>query len=459
MKKKVKIAYIGGGSRAWARKLMSDLAINDEIYGEVCLYDIDFSAASDNVIIGNMIARSKTARSAWNYTAARTIEEALDNSDVVVISILPGTFEDMRSDVHTPEKFGVYQSVGDTAGFGGYLRAMRCAPTFMGFAEKIKACCPNALVINYTNPMTLCTRILIETFKEIKIIGCCHEVFGTQELLAKLVADAYGIDEPSREEIEIGVSGVNHFTWLTDAHYKGKDIFPIFAEAAKRYEKTGYAVSDAKANDGNVMFCKNIIKFEMFDRYGVIPAAGDRHLAEFFNGKWYLRSPEYARSKGFNLTSVDWRIADQKQKIEKTKAIVAGKESVTAEASKEEGVKQIKAFLGLGDLTTNVNIANKGQIKNYPLGAVVETNAKISDGKIEPVETKPLPPEINSFVLKHVYRHEAFINAMNRHDARAVEYIIADDPQCSSLTLDQVHVLFEEMFENTKYMLEPFWNK
>ena len=156
----VKIAYIGGGSRGWAWKLMSDLAEARYISGHVSLYDIDYQAAKNNEIIGNQIKKDHPNVKDWTYKAEETLEAALEGADVVVISILPGTFNEMGSDVHTPEKYGIYQSVGDTVGPGGIVRALRTIPMFEKIALAIRDVCPNAWVINYTNPMAMLTGYL-----------------------------------------------------------------------------------------------------------------------------------------------------------------------------------------------------------------------------------------------------------------------------------------------------------
>lgn len=148
----IKIAYIGGGSRGWAWALMSDLASCDDISGDVYLYDIDFEAAQHNEIIGNMYKDCENAKSVWNYKAVETAKDALTGADFVIISILPGTFDEMESDVHAPEKYGIYQSVGDTSGPGGIVRAMRTIPMYEEIAENIKNYCPDAWVIQLHQP-------------------------------------------------------------------------------------------------------------------------------------------------------------------------------------------------------------------------------------------------------------------------------------------------------------------
>ena len=237
----IKIAYIGGGSRQWARGLMSDLIVADDISGQVYLYDIDYEAALINEKIGNNSNLAEGAKTTWNYKAVKTIEEALSGADFVVISIMPGTFDEMYSDVHTPEKYGIYQAVGDTTGPGGVVRALRTIPMYEYFALKIKECCPDAWVINYTNPMTVCTNTLYRVFPEIKAFGCCHEVFATQKILIEAMEDILGIKGAVREDIKVNPIGINHFTWLTEAKYQNIDLYPVYREYALKNKETGMA--------------------------------------------------------------------------------------------------------------------------------------------------------------------------------------------------------------------------
>ena len=453
----LKIAYIGGGSRAWARKLMCDLALEETICGTVALYDINKEAATDNAIIGNKISAKAESKSKWHYVVSESMEEALTGADFVVLSILPHTFQEMRAEVHIPEKLGIYQSVGDTAGFGGYMRAMRTAPIYIGFAEAIKKYAPNAWVINYTNPMTLCTRVLYEYFPEIKLFGCCHEVFGAQKVLAKAYAEVTGNPMPDRKDIKTEISGINHFTWCTKATYNGEDLFPIFEKISKQYAEKGFYEGSDHGNCDSVGYCGNVIKFELYKRYGALPAAGDRHLAEFLNGQWYLKNLKEVKAKRFNLTSVDWRIATQKALYERSKRMVSGEEEIVVKPSGEEGVRQIKAVLGLGDLVTNVNLPNKGQIEGYPLGAVVETNAIFKENRVEPIKATPLPVEVDALIIKHVYHHEAFIKALKMKDIEMVKKIIADDPQCGGVSYEAVSAVFDEIYEHNRHALDYYW--
>ena len=453
----LKIAYIGGGSRGWAWGLMSDLASCDDISGDVYLYDIDMEAAKNNEIIGNKFKTAEGAKSVWNYTAVETIDEALTGADFVVLSILPGTFDEMESDVHAPEKYNIWQSVGDTAGPGGILRAMRTIPMYEYIAEKIKVNCPKAWVINYTNPMTLCVKALYRVFPEIRAFGCCHEVFGTQKFLAKMVQEAFGVENVDRHEIKVNPVSVNHFTWLTSATWHEHDLFPYYKEYCEK-NADGYKSGD-EAVDNNWMnssfASSEKVKIDLFNRFGYIAAAGDRHLAEFCEGKWYLESPERVKEMHFGLTTVAWRKEDLKKRLAKSARLVSGEEDVKINGTGEEGVNQIRALLGLCELITNVNIPNQGQIPNLPLGAVVETNAIFRANSLTPVFAGPIPKEIYPLISRVCAEQEVVSEGIAERDLNKLFNAFTNDPLVTC-SMDDAKKLFKEMCENTKEYLTMY---
>ncbi len=453
----IKIAYLGGGSRGWAWGLMSDLASCDDISGQVALYDIDFQAAKDNEIIGNQFRTVEGVRSDWHYQAVTTLPEALSGADFVVISILPGTFDEMESDVHAPEKYGIYQSVGDTSGPGGILRAMRTVPMFEEIAREIKAHCPNAWVINYTNPMTLCIKTLYRVFPKIKAFGCCHEVFGTQKLLACMVEETFGVKNIDRHEIKVNPVGINHFTWLTSAFWQDKDLFPYYKKFCQKYRE-GYQSGDGQIDSNwmnNSFVSTEKVKIDLFLRYGYIAAAGDRHLAEFCEGKWYLENPEKVSEMQFGLTSVAWRKNDLKERLEKSRRLRSGQEQVTINGTGEEGVNQIRALLGLCDLVTNVNLPNKGQIPNLPLEAVVETNAFFCSGSLTPVLAGPVPLEIYPLIARICGQQESLSEGIAQRDLHKIFAVFANDPLVTC-SLADAKKLFQEMCHNTEKYLSMY---
>jgi len=454
--KDLKVAYIGGGSRGWAWTLMSDLADCKNMSGDVYLYDIDFEAAQHNETIGNLYNACEGAHSVWNYHAAKTAQEALEGADFVIISILPGTFDEMESDVHTPEKYGIYQSVGDTSGPGGIIRAMRTIPMFEEIAKNIKNFCPKAWVINYTNPMTLCVKTLYRVFPEIKAFGCCHEIFGTQNILAIALQEVCGITVKDKSEIRVNPVSVNHFTWLTKATYRNMDLFPVYEEFINRYYETGYTKNMDENWMNNVFATSQRVKFDLFRRYGHIAAAGDRHLAEFCPGKWYLNDPETVRSWGFGLTPVSWRKQNLQERLEKSRKLRTGEEPVKITLSGEEGALQMQALLGLREpLVTNVNIPNQGQIPNLPLGAVVETNAVFSGDTVIPVQAGEIPQTIYPLIARVCGEQELVSDAIARRDLQAICDAFVCDPLVTC-SYEDAKKLFKEMVLNTRKYLDSY---
>lgn len=455
----IKIAYIGGGSRGWAWGLMSDLASCSDISGDVYLYDIDYEAAKHNEIIGNKFNNAAGAKSTWNYYAVDNIESSLSGADFVIISILPGTFDEMESDVHAPEKYDIYQSVGDTSGPGGIVRGMRTLPMYEFIAEKIKENCPDAWVINYTNPMTLCVKALYKVFPEIKAFGCCHEVFGTQKFLAKMVQETFNTEEIPREEIKVNPVGVNHFTWLTKATWRNMDLFPYYRDFVIKNKDKGYlAIGDPVDNNwmNNSFRSDEMVKMDLFSRYGYIAAAGDRHLAEFCEGKWYLENPERVKEMHFGLTTVAWRKDNLiNNRLAKSKRIISGEEEVEIKGTGEEGINQIRALLGLCDLVTNVNIPNQGQIPNLPLGAVVESNAVFRANSLEPVFAGPIPAEIYPLISRICGEQEIVFEGIMERNLDKIFAGFSNDPLVTC-GLKNARLLFKEMCENTKAYLTMY---
>ena len=453
--KNLKIAYIGGGSKAWARTLMNDLAKEEELAGTVLLYDINYAAAKDNEKIGNALSDREDIKGKWKYVAKEKIDDALCGADFVFISILPGTFEEMSSDVHLPEEYGIYQSVGDTVGPAGIIRSLRTVPMYEEFALAIKRCCPKAWVVNFTNPMTVCVRTLYKVFPEIKAIGCCHEVFGTKRLMVRMLKEEYDI-QAKRDDIKINVFGVNHFTWVNEAHFRDMDLVPMYAKYVEEHQ----GGAEEKWGDDWIHLPDNnkaLVKFDLYRRYGVIAAAGDRHLAEFCPGNWYLKDKETVEKFGFNLTTVQWRTdVFTKEKEDKTKELLAGNPFELYESG-EEMVAQIKALLGLGDFVTNVNMPNGGQIPNLPLGVVVETNAYFSGDSIKPIFAGEMPKQIAGLTLPIIAEQEAVVEAGLTGNYDLAFSAFVNSPNMTA-PLDKAREMFDRMLYNTRNYL-PFYEQ
>jgi alpha-galactosidase len=460
MQKTIKIAYIGGGSKLWARVFMSDLAVAENLGGEIALYDIDIPAAERNAKIGERINQDKRTKSKFDYKVYTNLEKALEGATFVVLSILPGTFKEMRSDVHAPEKYGILQSVGDTAGPGGVLRAMRTVPIYEGFAKAIKKVCPDAWVINFTNPMSICTKTLFDVFPEIKAFGCCHEVFHAQEFLTCVLKEIKGI-KVHRSQIYTDACGVNHFTWITEAKYGDIDLLALLPEFEEKFYEEGYFEREGKSRfefKTDPFAYGNKVKLDLYNKYGVLAAAGDRHLAEFMPSTWYLKDEKAVKEWQFGLTTVDWREADQTKKIAESIEMAEGRKQFNVVKSTEEAVDLMKALLGFGAIVSNVNMPNKGQMPQMPLGSIVETNCVFSNDQVKPVVSDPLPSAVANLVYRACANIDTCYEGIKERNLGKIYLSFANQALCNTLTMEQSYELFKEMCYNTKDYLSDYFD-
>ena len=199
------------------------------------------------------------------------------------------------------------------------------------------------------------------------------------------------------------------------------------------------------------------IKLDLFKRYGVLAAAGDRHLCEFVPADWYMKDAATAEKWKYNLTSVAWRKQDKEEKVQETKDLAAGKKPVELKASGEEGVNQMAALAGLGSYVTNVNVPNLGQIPNLPMGAVVETNAYFSGDSVRPLYAGAIPGAINHMVIRHAYNQEEIVKCALAGDYEGAFKVFINDPQMR-LPLEEARKMYDEMLYATRAYL-PYYEK
>ncbi len=441
----LKIAYLGGGSRLWARALLRDLALSAHLDGELVLFDLNAAAARKNVLVGEDIFARPEARSRLHVRAARTLPDALRAADAVVISTEPGPVTMRYADLVIPARHGILQTVGDTTGPGGLLRALRAIPDYLEFGEAISRHCPRAWVINYTNPMTLCTATLHAAFPGIRAFGCCHEVLGVRERLAADVARWLDLAAPPREEIELDIAGLNHFTWATAARWRGIDLFPWLAQDAARSAARRDATALARKNRAREQWFESpgLVALDLFRRYGALGAAGERHLVEFLPE--YLRDEPTLHRWGIVATPYAWRLRHRQGPDETLAAL----RRQPLKPSGEEGVRLLEALTGHGSIVTSVNLPNAGQMPGLPSGAIVETNARFSAGQIAPLVPRRLAPAAESRVRQIAEVQAQVLHAARTRDISAAFNALVADPLCAR-PIDDAWRMFSEMLAHAR---------
>ena len=308
--------------------------------------------------------------------------------------------------------------------------------------------------------MALCVRTLYRVFPEIKAFGCCHEVFGTQNVLKGIAEQALGVADIPRADIHVNVVGVNHFTWFTKASYRNHDLFPIYEQFINEHYEEGYNEPDR--NWANSTFnCAHRVKFDLFRRYGAIAAAGDRHLAEFMPGGSYLKDPETVESWKFGLTTVDWRKEDLQKRLARARRLASGEEQVNLTPTGEEGILLIKALCGIGRLVSNVNVPNyAGQIPNISRDTVVETNAVFSYDSISPMYAGEAPAPVLGLLTPHIENQRDILDAALTCDFELALKAFMNDPLVAGrITEAQGAALLRDMIDNTITYLPEGWKK
>lgn len=438
--KNTKICIIGGGSRLWAINFMKDLALNKEAEGTVVLYDIDKEASRNNVEVGKRMLKINNNEDRFSFVAIDELEPALEGSDLVLIVIEPGKTECRYADLVLPEQYGILETVGDTTGPGGLIRARRALPLFFDFARAIKKVCPNAWVINYTNPMTLCTAALYKAFPEIKAFGCCHEVFHTEDALCRIVEKEFNVPLPNRRDLRVDITGVNHFTFMTGAWWEGHDLMPIVKRIANAPATFSDHTAIAKEREKNEKWfdCDQLVAYEFLKRFGVLGAAGDRHLAEFV--PWFLKEERYLNSLGVVRTPYSWRLKNAAEKRAKTFT----DEELVAKPSGEEGVDIMMALLGGKPLKTNMNRPNEGQISYLPKGRIVESLGLIDNDSVTPILSSDPPLAIQELVKRISDEQQIALDAIWEGDDEKLFEAFLMDP-LMDLPIDKARELFDKM--------------
>lgn len=438
--KETRICIIGGGGRLWAIQFMKDLAYNTMTHGTLVLYDIDKEAARNNIAVANQVFAVNKSEGRFNVIAIDDLGEALSGCDMVIISIEPGRTECRYGDLVLPEQYGILQSVGDTTGPGGIMRARRALPIFFDLAKKIEQFCPDAWVINYTNPMTLCTAALYKAFPAIKALGCCHEVFHTQNFLAKKVSQWFGVATPDRREIKIDLTGVNHFTFVTKAFWQGHDLMAKLIEEVQDPATFADETEIAKERLTNEKWfdCDQKIALAFLRDFGALGAAGDRHLAEFV--PYFLTSDENLHTYGVIRTPYEWRMRTAKEKRSK----IFKDEDLKAVLSDEEGVDIMRSLMGDKSMVTNINRPNEGQISYLPKGRIVESNGLISEDSIRPIVATDPPLAIQNLVRQVSDVQEMVLEAIYNNDDNLLFTAFLSDP-LMNLSLDKARELFDKM--------------
>lgn len=434
-----KIAFLGAGSFGFTRGLVRDILTFPELAdSELWLMDIDqerldfIKTAVDRIIdAGKYPAK---------VTATTNRQQALDGADGVVITILQGGPEIFRTDIEIPKKYGVDTNIGDTRSVSGFFRACRTMPVMLDFARDIQRLCPNAIVLNYTNPMAmLCRGMQGET--NIQVSGLCHSVQGTAHMLANWIG-------APMNEVTYMCAGINHQAWYLDFKWNGKDAYPLIKEAITTRED---------------IYNHEQVRNEMYLHLGYYVTESSGHNSEYV--AWFRKREDLiekycTHGTGWNPGAYAY-ILNEYLKIAAT-----WRDNIKAELEKpinlnrgaEYAASIFNATFGDGDLFEfNGNVRNFGLIDNLPEGCCVEVPVLASKRGLNPMHVGPLPAQLALLNNISARCEEMVVEANVTGNKDLVYQACYFDPLASAvLSLDEIKTMTDEMFEANKEWLPQF---
>lgn len=437
---RLNIAYIGGGSCNFGWKLIPELA-DIELCAMVKLYDIDKTCALANEVIGNNIHDRGNTKGDIVYLACDEAEEALRDADFVILAFEPGGLEEQVSQLHLPETYGIFQTGSENSGLSSVIRALKIMPLCAEYSHMIEHLCPNAWVINLCTPMAECMTVLHNEFTEMKLVGVSSDTFASRELIATMLCESRGISGIRRRDIKTNLLGISGFSWYDEITWEGEDLMPLFREYAEKYGDSGYEyrINEYKTNpDADA----HRVKFDLFLRFGMIPAVNDRSAAEFCP-PWYTKNTKEMNSWKFSPMTVNYKKRIMTDKTARVKKYMSG-ETLPRSVDSTEVPEIIRALCGGGNLISAVSLPNKGQVENLPLNAIVETNALISCESVRPVCSGKLPESAAGLSVRHVYNRQAVVRAFEERDLDIAFNAFLNDP-LMTCSLTEATELYREM--------------
>lgn len=444
-----KITFIGAGSIVFAKNLLLDILSVPELRNsKISLMDIDAERLALIEKLARRVIDANGFETAVEVTTNR--REALKGAKYVISMIQVGGLDGYQFDIEIPRKYGVNQAVGDTLGPGGVFRGLRTIPVYLDIAKDMEDLCPDALFINYVNPMAINCWALNKATK-IKNVGLCHSVQGTAEDMARYLDLPY-------EGVNYISAGINHMAWFLKYERNGEDLYPRLKE---------------KYNDPDI-YKHDVSKFEFLKYFGYFVTESTIHLSEYVpyfrkSEEWVKKIHKMQREDPENSYGgpLGWTTEDESgaylkvcREVNKTffedmKRLV--EEDLEIKRTHEYGSYIIEAMETNKAVIIHGNVENKGYITNLPQGSVVEVPCVVNKNGIQATHIGELPPQLAALNRTNINVQELAVEGSLTGDKEKIYQAVMMDPLTSAvLTLPEIYCMVDEMFEANKRWLPQF---
>lgn len=430
-----KVTYIGAGSAVFARQVITDILCIDGLdSGEFALVDVD----AERLELARQLVSKLVERSGkdWKVFASTERRALLDGSDYVANSIEVAGLANVRHDYDIPRRYGVDQCIGDTIGPGGIFKALRTGPDWLDICADVERACPRAIVLNYTNPMSILTLAALRS-TSLEVVGLCHSVQGTSWQLSQYLGVPY-------RELVWECAGINHNAWFTRLEHGGEDAYPRLRERAEVPE----------------VYEQDPVRFEVMKHLGYFVTESSGHFSEYvpyFRKRQdligrYIRDG-YLGESGFYANNWPyWRETNDVWVGE----MLAGTRDIPSARSAEYASYIVEALEGGRPKVVYGNVRNSGLISNLPDGCV-EVACLVDQRGVHPTHFGSLPEQVAALNRAHMAVHELVVQALLERDrSKALHALMLDPLTAAVCSLQEIRAMFDEMWDAQREDLSAF---
>jgi alpha-galactosidase len=414
------IVIIGAGSVEFTRELLGDILSFPELGSvRVVLHDIDVERLETAEAIARATARAAGVQPEVLATTDR--RRALDGADYVINVIQVGMHEATVRDFEIPSKYGLHQTIGDTIGIGGIFRGLRTFPVLAAIARDMQQVCPDAWLLNYTNPMAMNVTYLHRVAPQLKVLGLCHSVYWTMVGLCELVGVPY-------DDVSYWSAGINHQAWVLRWESGGQDMYPLLDQRI--------------ASDPEL---RRRVRVDMYRRLGYYPTETSEHSSEYV--PWYLRHPDEVDRLRINIGEYVSISEANLAEYRRVREELTGSEKLPIDTGATEYAPQVIHSLETGSTRViSANVANDGLITNLPNGVAVEVPTMLDALGAHPMAVGDLPPQCAALNRSFLGPVDLAVSAAVEGDPRLVRAAAMVDPNtAATLTVDQIWELCDEL--------------
>ncbi|MGO4495323.1 alpha-glucosidase/alpha-galactosidase [Paenibacillus sp. 2RAB27] len=420
-----KITFLGAGSTVFAKNVLGDCLLTPALQGyEIALFDIDHERLQDSANMLNNI--KKTSGSTSIIKAYTNRKEALNGAKFVVNAIQVGGYDPCTiTDFEIPKKYGLRQTIADTVGIGGIFRNLRTIPVMLDFAADIREVCPDALFLNYTNPMAVLTNVM-NTYGGVNTVGLCHSVQTcVPELFKHLEIDQTGV--------KAKIAGINHMAWLLEVSKDGVDLYPEIKKRAAEKQKEKH---------------KDMVRYEMMLKFGHYITESSEHNAEYHPYFIKRNYPELVDRFNIPLDEYPRRCIDQISRWKKMREDLVNDANLTHVRSHEYASYIFEAIETDVPFKIGGNVMNTGLITNLPREAVVEVPCLVDRNGVTPTYVGDLPPQLAALNRTNINTQLLTIEAAITGKREHIYHAAMLDPHTSAeLSMDDIVAMCDELIE------------